>query len=201
MNTMATEVFPHHHNIDKQKRNQQKQHNSFVIWFTGLSGSGKSTLANMLEQQLYSMGIHSYVLDGDNVRTGLNKDLDFSEAGRIENIRRISEVTKLFVDAGIVAITAFISPYAKDRELAKSLVGDASFIEVYLDCPLSVCEERDVKELYKKARAGTIKNFTGIDAPYEAPTNADLTIRTGSMTPDECIEAILKLVQPKLQQP
>lgn len=191
-------VIPHQHQITKQLRNQKNKHNSFVVWFTGLSGSGKSTLANLLEKHLFKQGIQTYILDGDNIRTGLNKDLDFSETGRIENIRRIVEVTKLLIDAGVVVLTAFISPFAKDRELAKTLIGSDNFLEVYVDCPLEVCETRDVKGLYQKARAGSIKNFTGIDSPFEIPAEPDITISTNLFSLEDCLIELIHFVQPKL---
>ena len=157
------------------------QHRGFTIWFTGLSGSGKSTLSVALEERLYGMGCRTYRLDGDNVRTGLNRDLAFSPEDRIENIRRIGEVAKLFRDAGIINLTAFISPYRQDRDMARNLSqrGDDDFIEVFVDAPLDVCEQRDPKGLYKKARAGSIPNFTGISAPYEAPDHPEIHVRTG----------------------
>ena len=191
-------VIPHNHQVKKQDRNQQNQHKSLVVWFTGLSGSGKSTLANLLEQHLFAQGIQTYILDGDNIRTGLNKDLDFSEEGRIENIRRIAEVAKLFTDAGVVVLTAFISPFSKDRELAKTLIGSENFLEVYVDCPLEVCENRDVKGLYQKARAGSIKNFTGIDSPFEIPENPDLIVATHLHSLQHCLEKLTHFIQPKL---
>ena len=191
-------VIPHQHQITKQHRNHKHKHNSFVVWFTGLSGSGKSTLANLLEQHLFAQGIQTYILDGDNIRTGLNKDLDFSETDRIENIRRIAEVAKLFTDAGIVVLTAFISPFAKDREFAKTLIGSENFLEVYVDCPLEVCETRDVKGLYQKARAGSINNFTGIDSPFEIPQRPDITISTSLDSLENCVAKLMHVVQQKL---
>jgi adenylylsulfate kinase len=191
-------VIPHQHQLSKKNRNLQNQHNSFVVWFTGLSGSGKSTLANLLEQHLFALGIQTYILDGDNIRTGLNKDLDFSEEGRIENIRRIAEVAKLFTDAGVVVLTAFISPFTKDRELAKTLIGSENFLEVYVDCPLEVCETRDVKGLYQKARAGSIKNFTGIDSPFDIPSKPDVAISTNLNSLEDCLAKLIQFVQPKL---
>jgi adenylylsulfate kinase len=191
-------VIPHQHQISKYSRNQKNQHNSFVVWFTGLSGSGKSTLANLLEQHLFSQGIQTYILDGDNIRMGLNKDLDFSEEGRVENIRRIAAVAKLFADAGVVVLTAFISPFTNDRELARALIGNENFLEVYVDCPLEVCETRDVKGLYQKARAGNIKNFTGIDSPFEIPANPNIILSTHLHTIEECLEQLIHFIQPKL---
>jgi bifunctional enzyme CysN/CysC len=147
-----------------------------VIWFTGLSGSGKSTLANQLEVELYKQGKHTYLLDGDNIRQGLNKDLGFTDADRIENIRRIAEVAKLMMDAGLIVITAFISPFKREREMARQLIEEENFIEVFVDTPLEICEQRDPKGLYKKAREGKLPNFSGISSPYEAPENPDVTI-------------------------
>ncbi len=162
-------VIPQIHKINKEDRNKLAGNRSLVIWFTGLSGSGKSTLANFLEQKFYEKGILTYILDGDNIRFGLNKDLDFSDAGRKENIRRIGEVAKLMTDAGIVVLTAFISPFREDRKTVRELLDKNDFIEIYVKCDLNVCEERDVKGLYSKARAGEIKDFTGIDSPYYDP--------------------------------
>lgn len=183
---------------NKQSRNELNQHKSFVIWITGLSGSGKSTLANALDQRFYQNGIRSYVLDGDNIRTGLNKDLDFSLKGRIENIRRISEVAHLMADAGIIVITAFISPFIEDREKAKQIVGEDNFVEVFVDCPIDVCIQRDVKGLYKKALNGEIKDFTGIDSPYEAPVNPDVTIKSNEKTLDESIDYIFNSIADRI---
>jgi len=177
--------------ITREDRERLKGHKSFILWFTGLSGSGKSTLSHKVEERLHEMGIHTYVLDGDNVRQGLNKDLGFSEEDRRENIRRIGEVAKLFVDAGVAVLTAFISPYRKDREFVRSVVKDGDFIEVYVKCPLEVCEQRDPKGLYKRARAGEIKNFTGIDDPYEEPENPEIVVETDKMSVEECVDKIV----------
>ncbi|CAI8011797.1 Adenylyl-sulfate kinase, partial [Geodia barretti] len=163
-----------------------------VIWFTGLSGSGKSTLANAVEQVLHQQRHHTYVLDGDNVRHGLNKNLGFSPEDREENIRRIGEVAKLFADAGTIVMTAFISPYCADRDQARALIAEDRFVEVFVDCPLDVCEERDTKGLYKKARAGEIKEFTGISAPYEPPLNPEVTVNTAALSIEECAQAVVK---------
>ena len=162
--------------VTPKDRSKIKNHNSACVWFTGLSGSGKSTLASSVEYELNKMGIHTYLLDGDVIRQGLNKDLGFNREDREENIRRIAEVTKLFTNAGIVVIAAFISPFKKDREFARSLYDQNKFIEVYVDCSLKECEERDVKGLYKKARAGEIADFTGITSPYEVPENPDIIL-------------------------
>ncbi len=164
--------------INKQDRQKRFGHKSAVLWFTGLSGSGKSTIAVEVEKQLFDRHINSYVLDGDNIRFGLNSNLGFSAEDRAENIRRIGEVSKLFVDAGLFTLTAFISPYRADRDKVREILGDGEFIEVFVDTPLEVCEKRDVKHLYEKARRGEIKGFTGIDAPYEAPEEPELTIDT-----------------------
>jgi len=181
--------------ISKQDRHRMNGHKSAVLWYTGLSGAGKSTLANKVEEKLFERGIHTYVLDGDNIRHGLNKGLGFSTDDRKENIRRIGEVAKLFVDSGAFVSTAFISPYREDRDMVRQLVQNGEFIEVYVNAPLEVCEERDPKGLYKKARAGEIKNFTGIDDPYEAPANAELIINTGEKTLEECAEEVMNYLE------
>jgi len=188
-------IIPHVGKITRKDREKLKGHRSFILWFTGLSGSGKSTLSHSVEEALFNMGIHTYVLDGDNIRKGLNKDLGFSEEDRRENIRRIGEVAKLFLDAGIVVLTAFISPYRRDRDFVRKLVGEGNFVEIYVKCPLEVCERRDPKGLYKKAREGIIKNFTGIDAPYEEPLNPEITVETDKLTPDECVKKIINYLQ------
>lgn len=180
--------------VDKAARATMKGHRGKVIWFTGLSGSGKSTLANAAEKVLYERGIHTYILDGDNVRQGLNKDLGFTAADRVENIRRIAEVAKLMADAGLVVITAFISPFRSERDMARSLFDAGDFIEVFVDTPLNLAEERDPKGLYKKARRGELPNFTGIDSPYEPPLAAELTVSTGEMTVEECVGLLVKFV-------
>ena len=177
----------HHPTITKLDRQRLNHHGSVILWFTGLSGSGKSTLAYQLEENLFKKGVRTYVLDGDNIRTGLNKDLGFSAEDREENIRRIAEVAKLFVDAGVVVLTAFISPYRKDRAIARSLVGADEFVEIYVKCPLEICEQRDAKGLYEKARSGIIKQFTGIDDPYEEPENPEIVIETDKMSVEECV--------------
>ena len=182
---MDPHIIPHQHIISSSDRIQKYGHKPYLIWLTGLSGSGKSTLASRLEWELFQRDHHTYILDGDNVRSGLNKDLDFTEAHRQENIRRIAEVAKLFLDAGVTVITAFISPFEEDRAFAKEIVGKSAFIEVFIDTPLHICEERDVKGLYAKARAGTIKHFTGIDSPFEAPKSPDVHITTA----DKSVEA------------
>jgi len=178
-------------NIDKAARNKLNGHQGKVLWFTGLSGSGKSTIANIVEQKLHQQGIRTYILDGDNVRHGLNKDLGFTEADRIENIRRITEVAHLMVDAGIVVLTAFISPFRAERDMARSRFDDDEFIEVFVDTPLEIAEQRDVKGLYKKARKGEIPNFTGISSPYEAPLAAEFSLSTAKSTPEQLAEQLL----------
>ncbi len=175
-------VYEQMFSINKSDRNKINGHKGKVLWFTGLSGSGKSTVANFLEQVLHKRGIKTYILDGDNVRQALCKDLDFSESGRIENIRRVTEVAKLMVDAGIVVITAFISPFANERQIARKKFQDDEFIEIYISTPLEVAEKRDKKGLYKRARLGELLNFTGVDSPYEVPINAEYTIDTSNHT-------------------
>lgn len=177
--------------IGKADRARQKRQRPCVIWFTGLSGAGKSTLANALEYALFERGHHSYLLDGDNVRHGLNRDLGFSDADREENIRRIAEVAKLFVDAGLIVMTAFISPFRADRQLARQLLGADEFVEVHVATPLAVCEERDPKGLYRKARAGQIPNFTGIDSAYEPPLEPEVVVDTAGHDLDACVGEML----------
>lgn len=190
-------VIPHSHEITKEDRRSLNEHGSLVLWFTGLPSSGKSTLANEVEKRLISTGTRTFILDGDNVRTGLCKDLGFSEEDRAENIRRIGEVSKLFVDAGCIVLSAFVSPYRRDRDAVRDLVEDGEFVEVFVKCPVEVCEERDVKGLYKKAREGVIKGFTGIDDPYEEPLNAEIVIETDNMSLDEGVEHIIGYLQEK----
>lgn len=192
-------VIPHNHTISREQREKISGYKSVLIWFTGLSGSGKSTLANALEVYLHNQGVPTYILDGDNIRSGLNKDLDFSEESRKENIRRISEVSKLFLDAGVIVLTAFISPFRKDRQAARDLVGEENFLEVHVDCPLEVCEQRDVKGLYAKARRGEIPDFTGITSPFEVPENAGITVNTDKHSLDECLKQLINKVLPKLK--
>ncbi|MCS7004105.1 MAG: adenylyl-sulfate kinase [Cytophagales bacterium] len=191
-------IFGYQTRIRKQDREYQKRQKAMCIWFTGLSGSGKSTLANALEQSLFEAGFNTYILDGDNIRLGLNKDLTFSEKDRRENIRRIGEVAKLFVDAGIIVITAFISPFEADRQMVRNLLEKDEFLEIFVDCPLEVCEQRDVKGLYKKARAGLIKDFTGIGSPFEVPQKPDLVIRTHLQPIETSVNQLLELVLPKI---
>lgn len=192
---MATDIKWHHYTITKEDRRNRNGHHSFVLWFTGLSGSGKSTVANAVSRKLFELGIQNYVLDGDNIRHGLNKDLGFSSEDRTENIRRIGEVSKLFVDSGQLVLTAFISPFRQDREQVRSILEPNEFIEVYVKCPIEVCEERDPKGLYKKVRNGEIRNFTGIDSPYEEPVSPELVINTHHDSVEECAEQIISYLQ------
>jgi len=191
----------HHATVTRQRRTELNHHQSILLWFTGLSGSGKSTLAHAVEEKLYQMGYHTFVLDGDNVRHGLCGDLGFSAQARVENIRRVSELAKLFVEAGVIVLTAFISPFHTDRNKARELVGQ-DFVEIYCKCPINVCEERDVKGLYRRARIGEIKEFTGISSPYEEPQQPDLSVITSDRTVEECAEQILDyLIQRGVYKP
>ena len=183
-------IIPHQHAISKEDRERQNGHKGHVLWFTGLSGSGKSTVASAVERELHQQGIRTFILDGDNVRTGLNSDLDFSAASREENIRRIAHVSALMKDAGLVVLSAFVSPYQKDRDFVRECANN-DFSEIFISTPLEVCEQRDVKGLYAKARAGLIKEFTGIDDPYETPDSPELVIDTVDMSPDEAAHKIL----------
>jgi adenylylsulfate kinase len=184
--------------IERTDREKKNGHGSFLIWFTGLSGSGKSTIANLLEIKLQELQLHTYTLDGDNLRRGLNNDLTFTVEGRHENLRRTAEVAKLFLDSGTIVIGAFISPTIAVRELVKNIVGGENYIEVFVNTPLVICEKRDVKGLYKKARAGEIKDFTGISAPYENPENPDIVINTVEETPDQAVEKIIIAIKGRL---
>ena len=189
---MATEnLHFHEHRVARELKQKRNQHKSRVLWFTGLSGSGKSTVANAAEKILHDMGLQTYVLDGDNVRMGLNKDLEFSHKDRTENIRRITEVANLFADSGSIVLTAFISPYREDRDKAREIISTDDFIEVFVSADLSVCELRDTKGLYKKARAGEIKGFTGIDAPYEVPLNPELIVETDKNDIETCAQIVV----------
>lgn len=192
-------IIPHDHAIKQADRIKKFGYTPKLIWFTGLSGSGKSTLAGAFETYLFNNNFNTYILDGDNIRTGLNKDLDFADQSRVENIRRISEVSKLFVDAGIVVLTAFISPFKADRQQAKDLVGAENFIEVFVDTPLEICEQRDVKGLYAKARAGKIPNFTGISSPFENPENPNVHIKTDGKSVEESLKELIEQIVPKLR--
>ncbi|MEZ5983694.1 MAG: adenylyl-sulfate kinase [Parvularculaceae bacterium] len=181
--------------IDKSSRAALKHQKPCVLWFTGLSGSGKSTVANLVEKRLHDLGRHTYILDGDNVRHGLNRDLGFTDEDRVENIRRVGETATLMVDAGLIVLVSFISPFASERRMARELVEDGEFLEVYISTPLNVCETRDVKGLYAKARRGEIKHFTGIDSAYEAPQNAELTIDTSKIPATAAAEQIVEYLQ------
>lgn len=191
-------IYPIQGKVSDNDRQHLLEQKPLLIWFTGLSGSGKSTLAVQLEAALFEKGFKTYLLDGDNIRSGLNKDLGFTDEARVENIRRIAEVSKLFVDAGLILLSAFISPFRADRYQVKSIVGENNFMEVFVDCPIEVCEQRDVKGLYKRARAGEVKNFTGIDSPYEAPLQPAISIPTHEWPVEKSIEALLKLIIPKI---
>lgn len=194
---MEQHLYWHSHKITKQDRQYVHGHKSYVLWFTGLSGSGKSTLANALECELYQLGLSTYILDGDNVRHGLNSDLSFSEHDRKENIRRIGEVCKLFVDAGCIVLTAFISPYREEREKVRKLLSEGEFIEIYINCPLETCEKRDPKGLYALAREGKIKNFTGISSEYEPPINPEIIVDTDEKSIQENVDDIIQYLLDK----
>jgi len=187
----------HDHRVTKRERARLKRQRPCILWFTGLSGSGKSTVANAVEAKLCAMGRHTYLLDGDNVRHGLNKDLGFGESDRVENIRRIGEVAKLFVDSGLIVLTAFISPFRKDRESVREMVEEGEFVEIFIDTPLEVCEARDPKGLYRKARAGEIPDFTGISSPYEAPENPEVHIKNDGIGVEEAARAVIDYLEAK----
>jgi len=196
---MTKHIIPHSYQVSIKDRRKLNEHNSMLLWFTGLSGSGKSTIANVVEKLLLQEGIKTYILDGDNVRKGINNDLSFSPQDRTENIRRIAEVANLMIDAGLVTLAAFVSPYKKDRENIKNIVKDINFVEIFINTSVEECERRDVKGLYKKARLGEIKNMTGISAPYEAPENPDIEIKTESMSVDAAAKQIVEYIMPKLK--
>ncbi len=185
----------HHATVSRKRREEKNKHKSVVLWFTGLSGAGKSTLAHAVEEELYNFGFNTFVLDGDNIRHGLCGDLSFSEADRKENIRRIGEVAKLMLEAGVITLTAFISPFRAERALARNLMPHGDFIEIYCYCPLTVCEQRDVKGLYKKARKGEIKDFTGISSPYEEPEKPELRIDTSAQDLDDSVQIVINLLR------
>ena len=187
----------HDHHVSKEERAKTKDQKPCILWFTGLSGSGKSTIANAVESKLLELQKHTYLLDGDNIRMGLNKGLSFSDEDRIENIRRIGEVSKLFVDAGTIVLTAFISPFQEDRDQVRTLVEEGEFIEVFIDTPLEVCESRDPKGLYEKARKGEIPNFTGISSPYEAPVTSEIHVKTDNQSIDRSAEQIITYLKEK----
>lgn len=191
----STNTVWHHATVTRARREQLNGHKSVIVWFTGLSGAGKSTLAHAVEERLHQMSCRTLVFDGDNVRHGLCGDLDFSEEDRRENIRRIGEMAKLFVEAGVIALTAFISPFRTDRLKVRNLTASGDFIEVYCRCPLEICEHRDVKGMYRRARAGEIRDFTGISSPYEEPENPELTVDTASMPLDQCVDQVIGYLQ------
>lgn len=195
---MSKNIVPHNYQISKLDRLKKNNHNSLLLWFTGLSGSGKSTIANLVESALFNEGINTYSLDGDNIRKGINSDLTFLAEDRTENIRRIAEVANLMIDSGLVVLAAFVSPYKKDRENIRTIVKDVNFVEIYINTSLEECERRDVKGLYKKARLGEIKNMTGISAPYEAPETPDLEIKTENENIDASVKRIVDFIKPKL---
>lgn len=196
---VSSDIIPHKHNTSKSDRNKLLGNKSFTVWFTGLSGSGKSTIANELESRLISEGILTYILDGDNIRHGLNRDLGFSDSDRKENIRRIGEVSKLMVDAGVVVLTAFISPFREDRQKVRELFGENEFFEVFIKCSIEKCEERDVKGLYSKAREGKITDFTGINSAYEEPLNPDYIINTNESTVKESVNGLYNFIEKKIR--
>ncbi|MEH6904459.1 adenylyl-sulfate kinase [Neobacillus drentensis] len=195
--TKPTNITWHETSISKENRREKNGHGSCALWFTGLSGSGKSTIANAVSNELFRQGISEYVLDGDNIRHGLNKDLGFSDYDRTENIRRIGEVAKLFVESGKVVTTAFISPFRSDRDQVRALFEQGEFIEVFVQCPIEECERRDPKQLYAKARRGEIKDFTGIDSPYEAPEQPEITLHSDQVTIEEAVEQVLTYLREK----
>lgn len=194
----AQNIHIQHVDVDKAARAVSKEQEPCMLWFTGLSGSGKSTIANLVEKRLHAMGCHTYLLDGDNVRHGLNKDLGFTEVDRVENIRRVAEVGKLMVDAGLIVLAAFISPFRSERRMARELLEEGEFVEIFVDVPLSIAEERDPKGLYRKARRGDLKNFTGIDSPYEAPQTPEIHLDTASMSPDQAAEVVVAAIVHKM---
>jgi adenylyl-sulfate kinase len=192
---LSENIVWHDHKLSRTERASLKHQHPCLLWFTGLSGSGKSTIANALDVALYQHGYHTFLLDGDNVRHGLNKDLGFSNEDRVENIRRIGEVSKLFADAGLIVLSAFISPFASDRRLVRNMFPAGEFIEVYMDTPLETCEERDPKGLYRKARSGEIHDFTGIDSPYEKPAHPEITLDTSNLCVDSCVESLMNYLK------
>lgn len=192
MNKKSKHIIPPVVSVTAGEREKRNGYKGALLWFTGLSGSGKSTISQLLDRRLFELGVFSYVLDGDRVRTGLNSDLGFSKEDREENIRRIAETSALFVDAGCIVSSAFISPYRKERDFARSRVAEGKFLEIFVDTPVEICEERDVKGLYKKARAGEIKGFTGVDDPYEAPENPEMRIKTESIEPGKAVDLIVE---------
>src|SRR5690606_3590076 len=199
MGTADNNIFYQSYHIDRKKRSLRNEHLSKLIWFTGLSGSGKSTIANIVERQLFDKGLQVYTLDGDNIRLGINKGLGFSPEDRKENLRRIAEVAKLFTDAGIIVLSAFVSPLASDRAMVRDIVGADDFIELFVNTSLEECERRDVKGLYKKARAGEISDFTGISAPYEAPAHPDMEIKTEEITAEKAANNITNYILERIK--
>ena len=195
---MSIHTVKQNFSITKNQREILHGHKTYLLWFTGLSGSGKSTLANLVEMELHKKGVSTYILDGDNIRQGINKDLNFTPQDRSENIRRIAEISNLMLEAGVVTLAAFVSPYLKDREAVKQVVGPDNVIEIYVNTSLEVCEQRDVKGLYKKARAGEIKNMTGVSAPYQAPLNPDIEVVTDGQTIQESVAVIMQFLNTKL---
>ena len=196
---MGNNIFEHRFNVKQEDRSGLKNHKPLLLWFTGLSGSGKSTIANAVEVALSSKGIHTYLLDGDNVRMGINSNLSFSPEDRTENIRRIAEISKLMVDAGLVVLASFVSPYREDRENVKKIVGYANFVEIFVNTPIEECERRDVKGLYEKARRGEIENFTGVNAPYESPLTPEIEVDTTKMKVEEIVDVVLKNIMGKIE--
>ncbi|WP_312094714.1 adenylyl-sulfate kinase [Niallia sp.] len=195
--SQSTNITWHDHTVTKRDRREKNKHHSYVLWFTGLSGSGKSTVANAVAKRLFEDQTNSYVLDGDNIRFGINKDLGFSDEDRKENIRRIGEVSKLFVDSGQVVLTAFISPFREDRDRVRALLEENEFVEVYIKCSIEACEARDPKGLYEKARKGIIKDFTGISSPYEEPLHPEIVVDTEKHSIEECVEQIVQYLKEK----
>ena len=188
---MSNNIVWHAATVTRKRREKQNGHHSFILWFTGLSGAGKSTLAHRVEEILHGMGCRTYVFDGDNVRHGLCSDLGFSAEDRQENIRRIGEMSKLFIEAGVIALTAFISPFRNDRQMVRSLVDDGDFIEIYCNAPIDICERRDVKGLYRRARSGEIADFTGVSSPYDVPEGAEIIVDTGTQELDACAKKVI----------
>ena len=195
---MQKNIVKHSYSVNRDSRKKLKQHKSILLWFTGLSGSGKSTIANCVEQELHKNSIHTYTLDGDNIRKGLNSDLSFNPEDRSENIRRVAEIAHLMIDAGLVVLAAFVSPYRNDRKHIRKIVGDDNMVEIFINTSIEECERRDVKELYKKARKGEIKNMTGISAPYESPLHPDIQINTEEVTIVDATKQIINFINPKL---
>jgi len=194
INKISENIVWHQATVTRERRERMNGHRGAILWFTGLSGAGKSTLAHSVEEQLHRMGCRTFVLDGDNVRHGLCGDLGFSATDRVENIRRIGEVSKLFMEAGVIVLTAFISPFREDRNKVRAMVRPGEFIEIYCQCPIEVCEQRDVKGLYKKARRGEIGQFTGISSPYEAPDSAELVVKTAELELKDCVQEVLGIL-------